>query len=1542
MNPFTIVVTSSIDGLIEAQEIVKEVTAKRDVQLIWHPDSDRLQTEILSQCEREISDCDCVLTVVGHRYGEFLPGKRISLGHAQVDFALARSFRPLLAFKLPGTQADFLPRESHDARMRMVKDLHDSRVLNEVSDLDQFQKSLVRALWWLLIESRQTRKIILVSSTFADLKEARGELQEAVGTYSTGMPCVMFEELPKGLSAEDTSRRLAEQTGLYFGLLSDYRGSVIPGKKLSYTEIEYEATYSLQRSPIVVFEADDPSLLKSHEQSADDFERVREFNALLRERHKPVRRFRRLGHLYSLAIDALGELERAGKLNRDVNTSASDSTLGPQPPQPFFVQEYSLAVETNLVGRDDELRALDGWLTDSRAPHFGARIYCIDAAGGMGKSALAWNWLQRLLSKSTPHFEAVAWFSFYAVETGFDVMAETVLPYLLRLPGLEQIRDADVSSLEKLLRIVEERRILLVLDGLERRMKLYTKFRARGYEGRDLMELVEERVEFHRHLFGEWPDEIARQLAREDCYRMTDEEAEVLRRLARPGRSRVLITSRFFPSDLQDRSTPITGATTLPDPKNLAGVARLPLEPFDLPTARELAVALDLPWQQEFSGLHSKVGGYPLYLALAFAFAARGKDSPEEFPRRIAKIASALRGDAEEARIAVVTLGIDDLSDEHREVLYEVEFCPIATSFVDLQRVLCGPQALFERPSELEADLRLLHSRKLVGWDRQTGSCDMHPVVRHAVRHFGDQGAINQRIIDRHGGDSQEALAASGASAVNESFGELLLRLNAFSRKESHSEKAFVAYLVFVDDWFRYNSSQIDKRLEYLEEFYQHEFKYSVPARIGLLTRLADTFLLKAQLDRAQRHATRAFELATQSADGSLIRMACNVCADIASSQARRFEEDRFLRTAAQHEIFSLSDRSCVWLLCSQIAVNAATSRIDEAVHVLSYLQSHYPSDADVIKGEFNLAAAQWLKGERQRSVLEEILARFRSDCFSRNLVYGRLHSVIMSAELALLFGESPECQKLVDDTLSDVEMTRFTASRLELTGKRARLATRRGRPQSALEEGRRVRNEAQQRGLSCIEAEACLAIAEAHFAVNEREPATHFAKEAASLANADGEPYCLRLLKNQIHQFFTEHLQEPVPEFPPCPAQRLSELPPMPPIPAPTPTITDVSDTSGWSDEQIDRHYCEVLVRVEWANTTGSARKWWEAFESENAHRKALVLRLAESLAISKATITEFFLAYVYSNTDNIQANLDYMHYSRLKKHEEATKKAKEKGEPVPPLPFTPADAQALPAGVSDSRGWTDEAVRHRLDEVKNFLDWPATTGSARKWWEAFEQENGHRMVLVLRLAEELHIRKATITEFFLAYVYSNTDNIQANLYYLEYSRLKKWEEQTKRQKEAADRFQALLPELAPDHKLPELTEKDLEILDALSEEDIPTDVRERFDESLRTARQRIAAHKEREVAAANRRLAELVPQLDSSGPVPVLTAEDAKILRLATTDHLQAPVLAKLHEAIGSALDAKGEASDDLVELFGETNSPEHDGGTNSAPEDPLGDKP
>lgn len=114
--------------------------------------------------------------------------------------------------------------------------------------------------------------------------------------------------------------------------------------------------------------------------------------------------------------------------------------------------------------------------------------------------------------------------------------------------------------------------------------------------------------------------------------------------------------------------------------------------------------------------------------------------------------------------------------------------------------------------------------------------------------------------------------------------------------------------------------------------------------------------------------------------------------------------------------------------------------------------------------------------------------------------------------------------------------------------------------------------------------------------------------------------------------------------------------------------------------------------------------------------------------------------------------------------------------------LPPTDEGAKRLSNGITDARGCADETVRDLLEVTKGKIEWEKTTGSARKWWLAFENENEHRLPLVLRLAEELALRKATVSEFFIAYVYSNTDSIQANLHYLDYTRLKGEQEKKKR----------------------------------------------------------------------------------------------------------------------------------------------------------------
>lgn len=243
-------------------------------------------------------------------------------------------------------------------------------------------------------------------------------------------------------------------------------------------------------------------------------------------------------------------------------------------------------------------------------------------------------------------------------------------------------------------------------------------------------------------------------------------------------------------------------------------------------------------------------------------------------------------------------------------------------------------------------------------------------------------------------------------------------------------------------------------------------------------------------------------------------------------------------------------------------------------------------------------------------------------------------------------------------------------------------------------------------------------------------------------------------------------------------------------------------------------------LVDAEWASkesgqmtirfqtqSTGANRKMIEVFASRNDSTQEQVQQRAVLTPDEIGRPTDNISTFFMPNTPVFQGHLiPYFKIpemlKRLQEFDSDEKELKLRTSPIQYEESSPSAGGAaggggggggnagannggLPPGITNTAGWSAEQIDDKLAQVKKNLDWDNTTGSARKWWEAFESENKTRTPLVLRLAEELQVRKATITEFFLAYVYSNTDNIQANLSYLDYTRLKKEDE--KKKKEAA-----------------------------------------------------------------------------------------------------------------------------------------------------------
>jgi ribosomal protein L7/L12 len=78
----------------------------------------------------------------------------------------------------------------------------------------------------------------------------------------------------------------------------------------------------------------------------------------------------------------------------------------------------------------------------------------------------------------------------------------------------------------------------------------------------------------------------------------------------------------------------------------------------------------------------------------------------------------------------------------------------------------------------------------------------------------------------------------------------------------------------------------------------------------------------------------------------------------------------------------------------------------------------------------------------------------------------------------------------------------------------------------------------------------------------------------------------------------------------------------------------------------------------------------------------------------------------------------------------------------------------------------------RGQLEKVKLQIGWKTACRTAREWWTALESKHSTRLECVLKFANLLAAKKATIDEFYKAYLRSGAINIPANLLFLEFLR--------------------------------------------------------------------------------------------------------------------------------------------------------------------------
>ena len=243
-----------------------------------------------------------------------------------------------------------------------------------------------------------------------------------------------------------------------------------------------------------------------------------------------------LGQAYD-AVELLKALETLYVLHRKQIVESGDSRdLGTYREWVGFEVAHHYSLSDRFFGREKQLKELDEWLTPDGAS---ISVRCLCALGGSGKSALAWHWLNRAMpSMRQRGYRGAFWCSFYEKDFDFENFLRRTLIFGGRLSEAEVEGLSRTEVEARLLDVLRTEPFVIVVDGLERLMNGYAIVFACAVD----------------------PDSIPGGKSEQEVTaydrRLTDPRSGAfLRRLASGLASRILITTRLGPAELEDGST---------------------------------------------------------------------------------------------------------------------------------------------------------------------------------------------------------------------------------------------------------------------------------------------------------------------------------------------------------------------------------------------------------------------------------------------------------------------------------------------------------------------------------------------------------------------------------------------------------------------------------------------------------------------------------------------------------------------------------------------------------------------------------------------------------------------------------------------------------------------------------------------------------------------------------------------------------------------------------------------------------------------------
>src|ERR1022692_78364 len=541
------------------------------------------------------------------------------------------------------------------------------------------------------------QKRVMISSTARELPDHRGQVEDAC--LRQGFFPVMMEHLPAADQAISASLRMVDSAEIYVGIIAYRYGTVPAGYDISITEMEYNR--AVERGiphPTFLIHQDHPVIGPDVETGAGAA-KLQSFKERL-QTENVVNFFKSPADLRAHVINTLSKL-------REPNPSPFHYVSDiPAPPEAYIAHPYTLLQTSLLIGRQPELNALTEWATKGDKP-----VFNVVAIGGMGKSALTWHWFNKVAPLEMKPLAGRLWWSFYESDATFENFVIRALAYVTKRPREEVQKIPPPEREEQLLAALNREPHLVVLDGLERILIAYARL--------DAARLSDE--------------EAGRAEAR--LRKTCDPHAGAfLRKLSACRASHVLISTRLYPADLEDRLTadPLPGCGKR-DLRGLSDDDALNLwRAFGVSGTRDAL----LPVFQSF-------GKHPLLIQALAGEIKRDRRANGDFERWRQVHPQfdplGLPG-VKEASAHVLKFALQGLSEPEGKALHTVAAFRMPASYDTLEAVLVGDGKPFADDRALDLALADLEDRGLLGWGRRANRYDLHPIVRGVVWGGVDQG----------------------------------------------------------------------------------------------------------------------------------------------------------------------------------------------------------------------------------------------------------------------------------------------------------------------------------------------------------------------------------------------------------------------------------------------------------------------------------------------------------------------------------------------------------------------------------------------------------------------------------------------------------------------------------------------------------------------------------------------------------------------------------------------------------------------------------